>query len=257
MNLVAVAQVVDATNFITNSRVSKEALKSANILKSLQINALIEGPKGAGKESLATYISPNAFKIKNDLKDIESVEKNIDEIIILNIDRVKNIYLLDSIAKRFRILATASKTLENKNLLDFFSLQIYLPPLSERKEDIIPLARKFLFELREIFSEENIDLDLENIEYDLSENGDSVKKSVFLSYFLNSLDEKLLLELIERFLESKIGTKNDYKNYLYLYEVPLIKAGLRKFKSQLKMAQMFGLNRNTLRKKIKENEERL
>jgi DNA-binding protein Fis len=56
-------------------------------------------------------------------------------------------------------------------------------------------------------------------------------------------------------LEDKIGTNSDYRNNLYIYEVPLIRAGLKKFKSQLQLADRLGLNRNTLRKKIADNSE--
>lgn len=257
MSLAVAVQVVDATNFITNSRVSKEALKSANILKTLNVHALIEGPKGTGKESLASYISPNAFKIKADLKEIENLDTITTDIIILNIEKVQNIHLLDSISKKYRIIATSCTPLSSQKMQKFFPINIYLPPLKERKEDILPLAKKFLLELREIFSDESIDLDLESIEYDLSENGDSVKKTIFLNYFIQNMNDKLIMDCLEKFLEPKLGTKNDYKNYLYLYETPLLKAGQKRFKSQLKMADMFGLNRNTLRKKIKDNEERL
>ena len=61
------------------------------------------------------------------------------------------------------------------------------------------------------------------------------------------------MEIIEKYLLNKIGSNSDYRNFLYLYEVPLIKAGLTKFKSQLKLSDKLGLNRNTLRKKIAEN----
>jgi len=36
--------------------------------------------------------------------------------------------------------------------------------------------------------------------------------------------------------------------FLHLYEVPIIKAGLQRFKSQLQLSEKLGLNRNTLRK---------
>ncbi|HIC42959.1 MAG TPA: Fis family transcriptional regulator, partial [Sulfurimonas sp.] len=54
-----------------------------------------------------------------------------------------------------------------------------------------------------------------------------------------------------------LGGNNDYRNFLYLFEAPLIKAGLEKFKTQLQLADKLGLNRNTLRKKIAENKEYL
>jgi DNA-binding protein Fis len=61
----------------------------------------------------------------------------------------------------------------------------------------------------------------------------------------------------ELYVEDKIGGINDYRDLLYLYEVPLLRAELNKFKSQLQVAKHMGLNRNTLRKKIQELEEYL
>ncbi len=245
-----------AANFIANSRASKEALKSANILKSLGINVLIEGPKGSGKETLSKYISSEAIVVKNSLNDIDKIGKNSNDIIILNIENCKNLHSLEAISKKYRIIATSNQPTKSDIIDKIFPIKIYLPPFSERKEDILPLAKKFLEEAKEIFAEE-ISLELENIDFDLSENGDSIKKTVFFNYFIKNIKDTQIIECLEDFLKEKIGTGNDYKEFLYLYEVPLIKAGFKKFKSQLKMAEMFGLNRNTLRKKINDNKEKL
>jgi hypothetical protein len=42
-----------------------------------------------------------------------------------------------------------------------------------------------------------------------------------------------------------------------LFDVPLIKSGYAKFGSQLAMSEKFGLNRNTLRKKINDYKDKL
>ena len=243
-----------ATNFIVNSRASKEALKSANILKSLNINVLIEGPKGTGKETLAKYISNDALVVKEKLSETEEFSNNSSNVIILNIEKYKNLHLLEALGKNYRIIATSNQITKSEIVDKIFPIKIYLPPLKERPEDIFPIAEKFLNEVRETFGDE-FNLDLSKIEFDLSENGDSIKKDIYFCYFLKNINEKQIVECIEEFLIEKIGTQNDYKNFLYLYEAPLIKAGFRKFKSQVKMAEMFGLNRNTLRKKINENKD--
>jgi DNA-binding protein Fis len=61
------------------------------------------------------------------------------------------------------------------------------------------------------------------------------------------------MDIMHHYFLDKLGSNNDYKKFLHLYEVPLIKAGLSKFKSQLQLSDKLGLNRNTLRKKIQEN----
>ena len=60
---------------------------------------------------------------------------------------------------------------------------------------------------------------------------------------------------MENYLYNKLGSNSDYRENLYLYEVPLIKSGLKKFKSQLQLSDKLGLNRNTLRKKIADNKQ--
>jgi DNA-binding protein Fis len=62
---------------------------------------------------------------------------------------------------------------------------------------------------------------------------------------------------MQNYLVDRLGSNNDYRKFLYLYEVPLIKAGLFRFKSQSQLADKLGLNRNTLRKKITENKNHL
>jgi len=78
-----------------------------------------------------------------------------------------------------------------------------------------------------------------------------------INYLLQDIQDTELIEIIQNYLYDKLGSNNDYKNFLYLYEVPLINAGLSRFKSQLQLSDRLGLNRNTLRKKIADNKEYL
>jgi DNA-binding protein Fis len=65
------------------------------------------------------------------------------------------------------------------------------------------------------------------------------------------------MDIMENYLAPKLGSNSDYRKFLYLYETPIIRAGLKKFKSQLQLSDRLGLNRNTLRKKIADNKEYL
>jgi DNA-binding protein Fis len=78
-----------------------------------------------------------------------------------------------------------------------------------------------------------------------------------IHYLLQEINEKEIMEIMENFLYEKLGSNSDYRKFLPLYEAPLIRAGLKKFKSQLQLADKLGLNRNTLRKKITENKNYL
>ena len=58
-----VVQGVVVTNFITLSNASKEAFKTATLLKTLNVNSLITGEDSVGKKCLATYILPNTVML--------------------------------------------------------------------------------------------------------------------------------------------------------------------------------------------------
>ena len=233
---------VDHTSYIAKSRASLEALKSANLLKSLNINALILGESGTGKQTLAKFILPDAPVVDGaDLNEVLSFVSAVDAVIIKN---ALELY-------KTRIIATSKTKLSEKINDAFFSLQITIDPLSQREEDIKPLANKFFEEISSVFGEENAcDMYLENLNFDLSNNCYSLRKSVYLKYLISSLDEEGVMSVMEDYLDKKIGGRNDYRDNLHLFDVPLIRSGFKKFSSQLNMSEKFGLNRNTLRKKI-------
>jgi DNA-binding protein Fis len=58
---------------------------------------------------------------------------------------------------------------------------------------------------------------------------------------------------IYEYIYQNLEGKNGYKEHLHIYEEPLLNAGLSKYKSQLKLSSILGINRNTLRKKILEH----
>ena len=66
------------------------------------------------------------------------------------------------------------------------------------------------------------------------------------------MDEKDLQNLMYEYLYENLDGNNDYKKFLYLYEKPLLEAGLKRYGSQLKLSGILGINRNTLRKKVNE-----
>ena len=121
--------------------------------------------------------------------------------------------------------------------------------MSERPEDIALLSDLFTREAQETFGNTN-PIDINEFIPDVSENALSLRKQVYLHSLLSSIGEEDLMGIMENFLLQKLGSNNDYRKFLHLYEVPLIRAGIKRFKSQLQLADKLGLNRNTLRKKI-------
>jgi DNA-binding NtrC family response regulator len=258
--VLAAAAAVDVTNFITSSKASVEAKKTASLLKTLNVNAIIIGPAGIGKKTLASFILPDALIYDaSDFDELLVALESSHEIIISNINLSPNIQrLVDSIKKNaVRVIATSSSHLLSNEIEELCSIKVELPSLAERMEDVDALIELFLEEAHALFGGDKTLCTLKNMTPDLSLNGHSLRRQVMISYLLQDIKDRDLMELLENYLYDKLGSKNDYKKFLYLYEAPLIKSGLKKFKSQLQLSDKLGLNRNTLRKKISENKQYL
>lgn len=252
-----VTTAVDVTNFLTASNASIEAFKTANLLKGLGVSAMILGEKGTGKLTLARYILPQAPIIEGQNFDelLDSIAVR-NEIIIHRLDNVANLKkLAESIQKNgTRVIATGGFRFTQEQLDDIFTIRLVLPPLNDRPEDIDLLVNRFVEEAAATFGYHE-SFDVKGFIPDLSENAHSLRRQVYLKYLLENIQENDLMGIMENFLIEKMGSNNDYRNFLHLYEVPLIRAGIKKFKSQLKLSEKLGLNRNTLRKKIAEHAE--
>ena len=253
------AAAVVATSFITACDASKEVFKTATLLKTLSVNSIITGELGVGKKSLASYILPDAPLLDaSKFDELLVTLESSNEIIITNLEKSPNIKrifdLIDE--KNVRVIATAKTSFYNKDIDDFFSIKFNIPPLRDRLEDVNVLVQRFINEASLLFGSDE-DLDIKKIKLDLSENSNSLKRQVMISYLLQDIKDNELMDIMENYFSDKLGSNNDYKNFLYLYEVPLIKAGITKYKSQSKLSDKLGLNRNTLRKKIADNKEHL
>lgn len=249
-------QVVAATDFHIASHASTEALKTATLLKSLSVNALIIGERGTGKRTLAGVILPTAPVVDaSDFDNLLNALESNDALVLTHIEQCPNtMTLIERIrAAKVRIVATASSEYIPETIREFFSVHISLPPLHERPEDIEMLVRHFSDEADRLFGLDREHAHVDNAP-DVSDNAISLRRQIYFGSLLGAVSENEVMAVMERYLESEMGSNNDYRRFLHLYEVPLIRIGLRKFKSQLQLAERLGLNRNTLRKKIAENE---
>ena len=253
------AQVVGVTSFITASEASYQAKKTASLLKTLSVNALIMGETGVGKESLASFILPDASIVDaSDFDELLVSLESCSEIIILNIDTSPNIQRLIETIKTnsVRVIATSKQSFSNEFSDELFNIKLDIPPLKERKEDVELLVKSFVKEAAELFGGDE-EFDVAGFEPDISLNSNSLRRQVMINYLLQDIKDVELMEIVQNFLCSRLGSNSDYRNFLYLYEAPLIKAGLSKYKSQLQLSDKLGLNRNTLRKKIADNKDYL
>ena len=252
-------QGVVVTNFITLSNASKEAFKTATLLKTLNVNSLITGEDGVGKKSLASYILPNATMVDaSDFDESLTTLNSTNQIILTNLHNSPNLNtIIETInSNDIRVVATSKEYLDNENLDELFSVKFSIPPLNQREEDVVALIDMFSKEAIEIFGGES-DFNSLDLTPDLSKNTISLKRQVMINYLLQDVHDTELMGIIENYLSNKLGSNSDYRKFLYLYEVPLIKAGLKQFKSQLQLSDKLGLNRNTLRKKIADNKKYL
>jgi transcriptional regulator with PAS, ATPase and Fis domain len=238
--------------FIAKSEESKKILNIVQVSSNLPINVLIRGSAGVGKKLLAKEILPNAISM--DGKFLENViisnSLNIDqykELIITDIHQVLNKKEFLSNLTDIKIVAT-SKTLI-QDIEEQFAIKVDISPLKDRKEDLEELSNIYIKNANEIYNS-NVSLDSLNI--DISQNGISLKNSIYKNTLLQSMSEDDINKALEYFISDKLDEENTYKYFLKIIEIPLINIAKLKFKSQLQMATKLNLNRITLRKKIEQ-----
>jgi len=237
--------------FIHHSASSKKALQIAQMSSSLPVNVLISGDIGVGKKLLCKEITQNAESF--DALELEQLiqQQKIDLqsysiIVAYNIDKLLNKKQFFQNITSIRIIATSS--LEYNDRQNNFPVKIELEPLSKRKNDLIELTKFYTEEANKIYL---CDKTAKDIEVDISENGISLKKSIYKSILFNSMSKDEMMNALYNYFINELtkGTKS-YKELLEIFEVPLIKASKNIYKSQVQMAKNLDINRITLRKKI-------
>ena len=247
--------------YIALDSISKEILNSAKLLQSVEVNALILGENGVGKKSLAKYILPNSkiYEAKALQKDI------IDNILTLQnesiiIDRVNEITNIDIFINwieknQIRVIATSHASNLNQKLKDLFIITLEIPPLKSRVEDTKALINKFSLEASSILEMPLVSSS--RLITNISNNTHSLRKSIYFSYLFETIGENEILTFLEKYLSENLSKNSSYKDLLYLFEIPLLKAAIKKYKSQVQVAKHLDLNRITLRKKLEIYKESL
>lgn len=239
--------------FYTNSEEIKDIIKGFTLTKTLFVSSILIGEAYTGKKTLIYSIFPNtpivSGKNEQEVKDALSL---YDELIIFDFNLLSNQDMLDFNNKR--IIAVAN-SMGNSSIVDKLFAFIYImPPLKDRYEDVIYLKNLFIKEGREILMvEDNININSKNIDIDLSKNSQSLKRSIFLHIIKETMQKEEIEDLLFEYFFKNLKGKDGYRENLSIYEIPLLKAGLKKFGSQLQLSQILGINRNTLRKKINEH----
>lgn len=156
----------------------------------------------------------------------------------------------------------------------FNVVQIKLPPLRERREDIIPLAKHFLKDAEKKFETGKKELSKEArdllLRYDwpgnvrelenaikracVLSNGTIIEKRALLPEEASASIKEFLEEKLKRYLKkmTELESCNLYESVISEVEKALIEIVLKETAgNQLKASRTLGINRNTLRAKIK------
>lgn len=238
--------------FSTKSVEIENIIQSFNLTKTLFVSSLIVGEANIGKKSLAKYILPNAKIVSaRDIENISDILETTDEIIITDFEHIQNIDHINFTNKK--IIATAQYISNQDDIKDYFSFIYDMPSLKERPLDVDILKSYFLEEACKSLDISCEDINIDHIENDLSNNSKSLKRSINSYIFKRNINNQDIEELIYHYILNTLEGNDGYKANISLFERPLIKAGLAKYKSQLKLAEVLGITRNTLRKKIHEH----
>jgi len=239
-----------SVQFLSNSPQIDNIVKGLTLTKSLFVSSLIFGEKHTGKRTLVQSLFPNTICVDaSNQEELYNALENNHELIIYNFEKLLNFDNLNFENKR--IIAIANHIENSQKIKQKFAFIYNMPNLEER-EDLDLLVEYFQNETQEDLM---IDypISLDKTKLDFSENIKSLKASLYRQLIHKTLDKDDIQAILHNYLFEHMDGNNAYREYLSLYEVPLLQAGLKKYKSQLKLAGILGLNRNTLRKKIQEH----
>ena len=239
-------------SFFTKSDKIQHIIKSFNLTKTLFVSSIIIGEAHTGKKTLARYLFPDTPLVSGEnQEEVKLALESHDELIITDFEKLSNQSSLDFTNKR--IIATANYMGNQELIDDLFAFIYMMPTLQERPEDVDHLKNIFIKEALSTLMIEDDTVESDDIPLNLSKNSKSLKRSIFLHLFKYSMDDNDIKEVLYHYLLKNLDGNDGYREYLGLYEKPLIEAGLKKFGSQLQLSQVLGINRNTLRKKIHEH----
>jgi DNA-binding protein Fis len=238
-------------HFLSNSTKIDNIVKGFTLTRSLFVSSLLLGEAFTGKKTLIGMLFPNSITVDaSNHEELLLALENHDEIIIYNFENLINFEELNFENKR--IIAIANHVDNSQKIERKFAFIYHMPTLQER-EDLSLMIEFFQNEIqKDLMLDYPIKLDIKNL--DFSTNIQSLKASIYRQLMSKTLNSEEIEEILFEYLFHHIEGNNAYREHLFLFERPLIKAGLKKYKSQLKLSSILGLNRNTLRKKIQEHD---
>ncbi len=239
-------------HFFTNTDKVHEIVKGLNLTKTLYVSSIVIGEKNSSKKTLVKHLFPNVPIVSaTQREELLSLLDSNDELIITDYEKLQNRVELDFTNKR--IIAVANTSNHNHQLETIFAFVYEMPPLSQRPKDIPKLVDIFLGDAKSTLLSDDADIEETPENLDITLNNKSLKKSIYYWLYTKTLQREDIQEILYEYMLLNLEGNDEYSRHLELYEQPLIKAGLKKYKSQLRLSTILGINRNTLRKKINEH----
>jgi len=203
------------------------------------------------KKLLAKQISNNTqyfdARLLEELINTSKINLNqYTQLIIFDVDKIINKSEFFDNCKNIKIIATSTNDLNEYSAV--FAVKLQISNMYINNEDFNEIKNIYIKEACLLSGLENIDES--ELFYDLSDNGHSLKKSIYKQIFINSMNENDLMNSFENYLYHEVKENKTYKDLLSIFEIPLLNASKRAFKSQLKMSSQLNINRITLRKKL-------
>jgi hypothetical protein len=237
--------------FISKCKKVNTIIDALNLTKGLLVSSLIVGEAYSGRLSMIRFLYPNWQYVDGlNTKEVSKMLKLYNKLIIFNFDKLdtSDIFLNDYFNNVCIIAIANYKNISKtpKNIKKYFAFIYEMPPLSARNEDSKYFKNKFVDKItKEIKDTNNIN----------NSNGDNLKQLELLVYkqiILKNLSLDELKETISCYFNKNLGVENSttYKEYMHFYENILLKAGLKKFGSKMKLSQALKLTRNTIRAKL-------
>jgi len=236
--------------FIAKSESSKKILKIAQMSSNLPVNIIILGQTGVGRKLLANEVLPHAQNFDSRKLEKLITTKKIDlkeysELIVYDINKVLNkVEFLDNLSE-IKIVATGF--LSDEEYIDKFAVKLEIQPLELRREDLEELINIYVHNAKKIYPSTVVPSDMK---IDISGNGITLKQSIFKSILLKSMTRQEIKNTLYDFFIRELKDERSYKQLLEIFEIPLLKAARKVYKSQLQMANKLSMNRITLRKKL-------
>ncbi|WP_457606341.1 helix-turn-helix domain-containing protein [Nitratifractor sp.] len=234
----------------SQNRIVQQIEQGLQLSRNLQLATLLVGEPATGKHTLVRWAFPSiTIADGRDEAQVRQMLEQETELCIEHFEALSEPESLHFTGKRILAIADSSRDLRRWEPL--FAFVYRMPPLRERPEDLPGLIRHFLRKGREELSLRTEELP--EIEHpDLTENFRSLRSSIYRRLLLADLDASELEEAFYRFFLRELKGENAYRENLGILERPLLRAGLERYGSQLRLAAVLGINRNTLRKKLHE-----